>query len=85
MFIDTDLLKSNIEKRINNPIIRNWLFRIIKETHEQTIEDIVYCKDCAHCKKSIDPKTMNCKQICGYVGYNPVQSSEVTDYDFCSK
>ena len=82
--VDVNLLVYNIQKRLKNPVIRNWLFRIIDETPVLNAEDVVYCKDCVHCKKTLNPNTMNYKQICGYVGYNPVQSSEVSDYDFCS-
>lgn len=49
------------------------------------VQEVVRCKDCIHCCMSYDPKTNTSRQICGYVGYNPVQSSGVTDYDFCSK
>ena len=46
--------------------------------------EVVRCKDCEYCYRSIDPKTKVSIQVCGYVGYNPVQSSQVTDNDFCS-
>ncbi len=48
------------------------------------VQEVVRCKDCVYCRMSYEPKTKISRQICGYVGYNPVQSSEITDYDFCS-
>lgn len=51
---------------------------------KSSIINVVRCKDCIHCRKSYDPNIKISRQVCGYVGYNPVQSSEVTDYDFCS-
>lgn len=46
--------------------------------------EVVRCKDCEHCHISTDPKTLISVQVCGYAGYNPVQSSQVSDNDYCS-
>lgn len=48
------------------------------------VVEVVRCKDCEYCHLSTDPKTNIAVQVCGYVGYNPVQSSQVTDNDYCS-
>lgn len=48
------------------------------------VVEVVRCKDCKYCHISTDPKTLISVQVCGYVGYNPVQSSQVTDNDYCS-
>lgn len=63
----------------------NIAYSIIKNQPTADVQEVVRCKDCIHCCMSYDPKANTSHQICGYVGYNPVQSSEVTDYDFCSK
>ena len=44
---------------------------------------VVRCKDCEHCCISTDPKTNISIQKCGYVGFNPVQSSQVSDDFYC--
>ena len=59
--------------------------KVLDTVPTEDVQEVVRCKDCIHCCMSYDPKTNTSRQICGYVGYNPVQSSEVTDYDFCSK
>lgn len=46
--------------------------------------EVVRCKDCEFCRDSFDPWTKTSVQVCGYVGFNPVQSSQVSDNDFCS-
>lgn len=63
------------------------LYAIIDRIEEQPTADVVEvvrCKDCEYCHISTDPKTNISVQVCGYVGYNPVQSSQVTDNDYCS-
>lgn len=56
----------------------------ISQRRAADVVEVVRCKDCEYCHISIDPKTNISVQVCGYVGYNPVQSSQVTDNDFCS-
>ena len=63
----------------------DFAIRMVNLMPPADVQEVVRCKDCIHCCMSYDPKTNTSRQICGYVGYNPVQSSEVTDYDFCSK
>ena len=57
---------------------------VIKFAYAADVVEVVRCKDCEYCHMSTDPKTLISVQVCGYVGYNPVQSSQVTDNDFCS-
>lgn len=45
--------------------------------------EVVRCKDCVYCCISTDPKTNISIQKCGYVGFNPVQSSQVSDDFYC--
>ena len=45
---------------------------------------VVRCKDCVHCRHTYDPKSGISHQVCGYVGFNPVQSSQVADDFYCS-
>lgn len=58
--------------------------RILKKIPTADVVEVVRCKDCEYCRISIDPKTNISVQVCGYVGYNPVQSSQVTDNEYCS-
>ena len=58
--------------------------RAIEQTPTENVVEVVRCKDCEYCRISIDTKTNISVQVCGYVGYNPVQSSQVTDNDYCS-
>lgn len=44
---------------------------------------VVRCKDCEYCCISTDPKTNISIQKCGYVGFNPIQSSQVSDDFYC--
>ena len=58
----------------------------IDQTKKQPTADVVEvvrCKDCEHCCISTDPKTNISIQKCGYVGFNPVQSSQVSDDFYC--
>ena len=57
---------------------------LVKDAPTADVVEVVRCKDCEYCRISIDPKTNISVQVCGYVGYNPVQSSQVTDNDYCS-
>ncbi|MEE1007087.1 MAG: hypothetical protein U0L66_07840 [Acutalibacteraceae bacterium] len=47
------------------------------------VVEVVRCKDCVYCCISTDPKTNISIQKCGYVGFNPVQSSQVSDDFYC--
>lgn len=47
------------------------------------VAEVVRCKDCEYCCISTDPKTNISIQKCGYVGFNPVQSSQVSDDFYC--
>ena len=73
--------EAEITEQLDYDIFEN----LVKSRPTADVQEVVRCKDCIHCCMSYDPKTNTSRQICGYVGYNPVQSSEVTDYDFCSK
>ena len=57
---------------------------VIQKHPTADVVEVVRCKDCEYCHISTDPKTNISVQVCGYVGYNPVQSSQVTDNDYCS-
>lgn len=57
---------------------------ICGKTEPRDLVEVVRCKDCEHCCISTDPKTNISIQKCGYVGFNPVQSSQVSDDFFCS-
>lgn len=48
------------------------------------VVEVVRCKDCEYCCISTDPKTKISIQKCGYVGFNPIQSSQVSDDFYCS-
>ena len=59
----------------------------LKTNYKQSTADVVEvvrCKDCVYCCISTDPKTHISIQKCGYVGFNPVQSSQVSDDFYCS-
>lgn len=58
-----------------------WLLRTFPTAK---VTEVVRCKDCEHCHTSIDPKTQISIRVCGYVGYNPAQSSQVESDDYCS-
>lgn len=47
------------------------------------VVEVVRCKSCEYCCISTDPKTNISIQKCGYVGFNPVQSSQVSDDFYC--
>lgn len=66
--------------QINIPLVQIALERI---SAVDAVE-VVRCKDCEFCRYSFDPWTKTSVQVCGYVGFNPVQSSQVSDNDFCS-
>ena len=54
----------------------------LKTNYKQSTADVVEvvrCKDCVYCCISTDPKTNISIQKCGYVGFNPVQSSQVSN------
>ena len=58
----------------------------LKTNYKQSTADaveVVRCKDCVYCCISTDPKTNISIQKCGYVGFNPVQSSQVSDDFYC--
>ena len=56
---------------------------IIADTLTADVVEVVRCKDCKYCCISTDPKTNISIQVCGYVGFNPVQSSQVPDDFYC--
>ena len=56
----------------------------IREEPAVDVAEVVRCKDCVYCCISTDPKTNISIQKCGYVGFNPVQSSQVSDDFYCS-
>ena len=55
----------------------------LKEAPAADAVEVVRCKDCVYCCISTDPKTNISIQKCGYVGFNPVQSSQVSDDFYC--
>lgn len=81
-YIDAEkLIRDLIDNRSFSPaIVKN----AIENAPTCDVVEVVRCKDCEYCHISIDPKTKISVQVCGYVGYNPVQSSQVTDNDYCS-
>ena len=60
------------------------LRELLEDTPTTDVVEVVRCKDCVHCCISTDPKTNISIQKCGYVGFNPVQSSQVSDDFYCS-
>lgn len=56
--------------------------QVIEQPTADVVE-VVRCKDCEHCCISTDPKTNISIQKCGYVGFNPIQSSQVSDDFYC--
>lgn len=60
------------------------LRELLEDTPAADVVEVVRCKDCVHCCISTDPKTNISIQKCGYVGFNPVQSSQVSDDFYCS-
>lgn len=81
-YMDADLLKSEIDD--TDEFDGMGVKYYIDAQPTADVVEVVRCKDCRYCKKSYDPKTQHSEQVCGYVGYNPVQSSCVSDTDFCS-
>lgn len=47
-YVDVDELKENICKRVNNPVIRGWLNRLINETPAADVVEVVRCRNCKH-------------------------------------
>ena len=69
--------------------MKNWhtqerLMDCVRDTPTADVMEVVRCKDCVYCCISTDPKTNISIQKCGYVGFNPVQSSQVSDDFYCS-
>ena len=62
----------------------NTVKMVLEDTPVADVADIVRCKDCLYCCISTDPKTNISIQKCGYVGFNPIQSSQVSDDFYCS-
>jgi hypothetical protein len=60
------------------------VFDCVNTTPTADVVKVVRCKDCEYCCISTDPKTNISVQKCGYVGFNPVQSSQVSDDFYCS-
>ena len=60
------------------------LIDCVKDTPAADVVEVVRCKDCVYCCISTDPKTNISIQKCGYVGFNPIQSSQVSDDFYCS-
>lgn len=63
----------------------HWFNKIVEEADAIDAVEVVRCKDCEFCRDSFDPWTKTSVQVCGYVGFNPVQSSQVEDNDYCSR
>ncbi len=59
------------------------LRELLEDTPAADVVEVVRCKDCVHCCISTDSKTNISIQKCGYVGFNPVQSSQVSDDFYC--
>ena len=59
------------------------LIGCLEDTPAADVVEVVKCKDCVYCCISTDPKTNISIQKCGYVGFNPVQSSQVSDDFYC--
>lgn len=95
-YIEKEAFIEDIKTEITNLKLNGWkgspipcdeLYGFIERIEAQPTADVVEvvrCKDCEYCHISTDPKTLISVQVCGYVGYNPVQSSQVTDNDYCS-
>ena len=69
--------------------MKNWhtqerLMDCVRDAPTADVVEVVRCKDCVYCCISTDPKTNISIQKCGYVGFNPVQSSQVSDDFYCS-
>lgn len=56
---------------------------ICGKTEARDLVEVVRCKDCEYCCTSTDLKTNISIQKCGFVGFNPVQSSQVSDDFYC--
>ena len=70
--------------------MKNWhtqerLMDCVRDMPTADIVEVVRCKDCVYCCISTDLKTNISIQKCGYVGFNPVQSSQVSDDFYCSR
>lgn len=87
-YIDADKLSEMIQAKADTLIEGKEAFLYVAKWLEllppADVVEVVRCKDCEYCCMSTDPKTNISVQVCGYVGYNPVQSSQVTDNDYCS-
>lgn len=62
----------------------NTVKMVLEDTPVADVGDIVCCKDCLYCCISTDPKTNISIQKCGYAGFNPIQTSQVSDDFYCS-
>lgn len=78
----TEILKAYTKKHnimASSVILEEYAEELVK----QGVVMPIRCKDCEHCCISIDPKTNISIQKCGYVGFNPMQSSQVSDDFYC--
>ena len=70
---------------INGETTVKCVIRSLKNVPAADVAEVVRCNDCVYCCISTDPKTNISIQKCGYVGFNPVQSSQVSDDFYCSR
>lgn len=88
-YIEREALKTELQKKIElshnarRVVIEGDFITIIDDMPDADVVEVVRCKDCVYCCISTDPKTNISIQKCGYVGFNPVQSSQVSDDFYC--
>ena len=80
-YIDADNYKKDL---IQLGFLPALVVDVLDKQPTTDVVEVVRCKDCEYCHTSIDPKTQISIQVCGYVGYNPAQSSQVECDDYCS-
>lgn len=86
IFINNELIPLVKQLDLCHPKQKKGVLMAIQKLNEAPSADVVEvvrCKDCEHCCISTDPKTNISIQKCGYVGFNPVQSSQVSDDFYC--
>ena len=82
--IDADLLKKAIENSAAESATKFLALIFVNNSKTVDSVEVVHCNDCIHCRHTYNPKSGISHQVCGYVGYNPVQSSQVADDFYCA-
>lgn len=77
-YIKREALKEKIFERVNNPLIREWLERIINDIPAADVVEVVRCKNCKYYEQY--PYSEDSEMMCRcWVDWLPTDCD-----DFCS-